>query len=241
MTRRRCAVRGASGFDASRNDAVDGDPVRRKLERQRLGHPGETRLRGDDMSAARSSAVPRFAAHVDDRSASGTDDMRCARLCAEKGAIENHRQNASPILKRHADEGLLCADRCVVHQRVEASEAIDRHRHHAQNRFWIGDIAGAARRGAAGSTDRVHGLRQLIMGIESAHHDACASLCQRLCNGPPDVASSPGDQYNLPRQLSIRIHGSQWWLRSSARRKLSIIREAKLRRLPVPMPRTGGR
>ena len=167
------------------HDAVDGDPMRREFECERLGHSREARLGGDDVRPLRRSPVSGLAANVHDSAVSASHEMRQAGLRAQERTVQDDRKNAPPIDQRHVRKGLLRAQRRIVHQRIDAAIALDRRRHHCRDSLGLGHIGDETCRLSAVRLDQADGLlRVTARAIDIDHHAGAA--------GRPATARSPG-------------------------------------------------
>ena len=125
-----------------------------------------------------------------------------ARLRAQERAVEDHRQHAPPVGERHVRERLLGPDRGIVHERVDASEALDRRGDHRGDGGGIGHVGDVARR-AAGRRPRSSRTVAVDVGVrmQRVDHHVGAAGGERARDRPADVAGAAGDQHDLPGQF----------------------------------------
>jgi hypothetical protein len=101
---------------------------------------------------------------------------------------------------RHRLQGTDGDDAGIVHQDVDASEAVGGGGDHGGRLVGVGDVAGDRDRLAAVGGEHVGGAAQLV-GVTGAQHDAAALPPQLTRDQQAEAARRPRDQRDLTTQV----------------------------------------
>ena len=180
--------------------------VPRPFHRQRTRQGDHTALAGAVVAIV-SAAVPNQSRHrgdVDDRAAAlghhGTGGM----FAAQERAAQVDAHQALPVLKRQVLQRGTAGDAGVVHQDVQAPEALHRRCQTVLHLPLIADVDHGSSRLAAGTADLRLDCRQ-VLGIHIHQHHLRPGLRQPHCNGASQPAARPGHQ----RRPAVQPEGPQ--------------------------------
>jgi hypothetical protein len=132
--------------------------------------------------------------------------VRQAGSRAQKGRIDDHGEDAAPLLEGHLRQGRLAARAGVVDQDVEPAVALDRLAHQPLDGRRVGHVGHAKSGPAARVFDQVHGLLRHLDRSVDVDHDGRATGRQVARDSAADVARAARDQRHLALELVTLLH-----------------------------------
>ena len=137
--------------------------------------------------------------HVHDRAATAPQELRDRHLRAEVHALEVHPQHTVPRLLGHVPRvaRLVLGDAGVVHQHVDATEALDRPFDHRARSLHGGDVGDDQLRVGPRFADERDGLVAADV-VDVGEHEHGTFLREPHRGGAPEPRARAGDDGDLP-------------------------------------------
>jgi hypothetical protein len=169
------------------------------------GKTHETGFGGHDMGSVQRAGVGAQAADIDDGAHSTGTKLGESGFGAIKRAVQDDRQDITPVTLRHILEGNFQAERCVVDENIDTAETLGSRRHHPVDSVRVGDVSQDRKGSAPTCGDLPDNALRFFMVRAAIDDHGGASRRKFKGDRATDVSTGSSNDRHSPRKL-LGVH-----------------------------------